>query len=199
MLESVTVDETDIANVDEGQKVDVTFEAYPGIPFEGKVARVDPNALVVQNVTVIHVRVEVDNSAPTFRLLKPGMNATCQFVISQKDNVVRVPNEAVREDDNGKFVEVAADKGRPAPPDPQTGTPADPDALVDLKREHRKVETGVEGNDMTEITKGLKAGEKVVTQTIEPAPTTAQGSPFGGGGFGGGGRGGFGGGGGGRR
>src|SRR4029079_17894346 len=107
----------------------------------------DPNALVVQNVTVIHVRVEVDNTSPTFRLLKPGMNATCQFVISRKDNVVRVPNEAVREDDNGKYVDVGSG-GRPAPPDPQTGTPADPGALVDLKREHRKVETGIEGNEM---------------------------------------------------
>ena len=57
----VTVDETDIANVDDGQAVDVTIEAYPGITFEGKVARIDPQAEVVQNVTTFHVRVEMDN------------------------------------------------------------------------------------------------------------------------------------------
>jgi HlyD family secretion protein len=196
MYVDVNVDETDIANVDEGQTVEVNIEAYPGVPFEGKVVRVDPRAQVEQNVTTVHVRVEVDNSAPTFRLLKPGMNATCEFVISQKEGVVSVPNEALHEDDKGRFVEVA-EGGKPAPADPATGIPADPDTLVDIKKKRVAVEVGIEGNDSTEIVSGVKAGDPIITQTIEPAPTTAQGSPFGGGGMGGG-RGGFGGGGGGR-
>ena len=197
MYVDVTVDETDIANVDEGQTVDVQIEAYPGVPFEGKVTRVDPQAVVLQNVTSVHVRVEVDNSSPTFRLLKPGMNATCQFVISQKDKVVNVPNEAVHEDDKGKYVEVAVG-GKPAPADPEAGTSIDPNTLVDVTKKHVSVETGIEGNDATEITKGLKEGDQIITQTIEPvvAAAGATGSPFGGGGVGGGARG-FGGGGGG--
>ena len=194
MYVDVTVDETDIANVDEGQTVDVVIEAYPGVPFEGKVTRVDPQAVVLQNVTSVHVRVEVDNSAPTFRLLKPGMNATCQFVIAKKNNVVNVPNEAVHEDDKGKYVEVA-EGGKPAPADAEAGTPADPTLLIDVKKKHVIVEVGVEGNDNTEITSGLKDGDQIITQTIEPVVAApASGSPFGGGGgggrgFGGGGRG----------
>ena len=195
MYVDVTVDETDIANVDEGQTVDVSIEAYPGVPFEGKVTRVDPQAVVLQNVTSVHVRVEVDNSAPTFRLLKPGMNATCQFVIAKKDNVVNVPNEAVHEDDKGKYVEVA-DGGTPAPADKEAGVPADPSLLVGVKVKHVEVEVGTEGNDATEITKGLKKDDVIITQTIEPVVAApAAGSPFGGGGAGGRG---FGGGGGGR-
>jgi HlyD family secretion protein len=200
MYVDVAVDETDIANVDVGQKVDVTVEAYPGVPFEGKVARIDPLAKVESNVTTFHVRVEIDNSAPTFRLLRPGMNSTCEFVIDKKEGVVSVPNDAVKEDDKGRFVEVA-EGGKPAPADPKTGTPADPDALVGVKLKHVNVEVGVEGNEMTEIVSGVKEGDPVVTQTIEPAPATpaagAGGSPFGGGGggrpggFGGGGGGGF--------
>ena len=199
MYIDVSVDETDIANVDVGQKVEVTADAYAGVPFEGKVYRIDPLATVAQNVTSVHVRVEIDNTTPTFRLLKPGMNATCQFVLSKKTDVVKVPSEAVREDDKGKFVEVGSG-GKPAPPDPKTGVAADPDALIDIKKEHRAIEVGIEGNDSVEAVSGLKAGEMVVTQTIEPVTTAPAGSPFGGGGgFGGGRPGGFGGGGGGNR
>ena len=199
MYVDVTVDETDIANVDEGQTVDVSIEAYPGVPFEGKVTRVDPQAVVLQNVTSVHVRVEVDNSAPTFRLLKPGMNATCQFVIAERANAVSVPNEAVHEGDKGKYVEVAVG-GTPVPADKELGTEVDPNLLLGVTKKRIDVEVGVEGNDATEITKGVKAGDSIITQTIEPETKTAAatGSPFAGGGAGGG-RGGFGGGGGGGR
>jgi HlyD family secretion protein len=198
MYINVAVDETDIANVDDGQAVEVNIEAYPGIPFEGKVARVDPQAKVEQNVTTVNVRVEIDNSSPTYRLLKPGMNATCEFIIDQKNDVIAVPTEAVRSDEQGSFVEIGSG-GKPAPGDPKSGTPPDPEALIDVKLKRQPVEVGLEGNESVEITSGLNEGDKVVTQTIEPAAPTAGGSPFGGGGGPGGGRGGFGGGGGGGR
>lgn len=181
MYVDVTVDETDIASVDEGQDVEVTIDAYPSLPFQGVVARIDPQAIVDQNVTSVHVRVEIDNSDVSFRLLKPGMNATCEFVSQRKDDVIFVPNEAIRTDDEGQFVEVAQNDGKPAPADPKTGEPADPSLLVQLKLKRTKVEAGLEGNDATEIVSGLKVGDKVVIQTIEPAPDQA-GSPFGGGG-----------------
>jgi len=137
----------------------------------------------------------VDNSSPTFRLLKPGMNATCEFIVDRKEDVIAVPSEAVRSDDQGSFVEIGSG-GKPAPPDPKTGTPADPDALVDVVVKRQTVEVGLEGNDTVEVTSGLKEGDMVVTQTIEPAAPTTGGSPFAGGGRG---PGGFGGGGGQRR
>jgi HlyD family secretion protein len=198
MYVDVTVDETDIAAVEEGQNVDVAIEAYPGMPFEGKVIRIDPQAVVLQNVTSVHVRVEVDNSVPTFALLKPGMNATCEFVMEKTESAVRVPNEAVREDNDGKFVEIG-EGGKTAPVDPKNPAAADPDALIDVKLKKVKVEPGVVGNDYTEIKSSdgnaVADGSKVVTQTIEPTPTTpGGGSPFGGGGMRG-----MGGGGGGRR
>ena len=193
MYVDVTVDETDIAAVEEGQSVDVSIEAYPGMPFEGKVIRIDPQAVILQNVTSVHVRVEVDNSVPTFTLLKPGMNATCEFVMEKVDGAVRVPNEAIREDNDGKFIEIGTG-GVPAPPDPKNPTAVDADALIDVKLKKVKVEVGVVGNDYTEIKSSagssVTEGAKIVTQTIEPVSAAASsGSPFGGGmrGMGGGG------------
>ena len=195
MYVNVAVDETDVASVDPGQTVEVDFDAYPGIPFEGKVSRIDPLAVVTNNVTTFNVRVEIDNSTPTFRLLKPGMNANCQFMIDSKDDVIAAPSEAVQSDDSGSYVQIATG-GTPAPADPTMGTAADPNTLVGVKLQRRAVETGLEGDDATEITSGLKVGEKIVTQTIVPTPpasaTAGTSSPFAGGG---GGRGGGGGGG----
>jgi HlyD family secretion protein len=179
MYVDVSVDETDIASVDEGQEVEVSIEAYPSLPFEGRVARVDPQATVEQNVTTIHVRVEIDNTDVSFRLLKPGMNATCEFVSDKKEDVIMVPNEAVHTDDQGQFVEVALNEGNPAPPDPETGEPADPTMRVDVNIKRQPVQAGLEGNETTEILSGVKPGDRVVTQKIEPTPETS-GTPFGG-------------------
>ncbi len=189
MFVDVTVDETDIANVDDGQQVDVNIESYPGIPFEGKVTRIDPQAKVEANVTNIHVRVQIDNADVKFQLLKPGMNATCEFVKGKKENVLNVPSDAVRTDDQGKYVEVAQG-GIPAPPDPKTGQAADPGTLVDCKVIKRYInrdasgqeQDHLEGNDSVEIVSGIKEGDLVVTQTIEPVVKQAGGAL--GGGFG---------------
>jgi multidrug efflux pump subunit AcrA (membrane-fusion protein) len=197
MYVQATVDETDIANITVGQQVDVNFDAYPNMPFDGKVTRIDPQAVVSQNVTQFDVRVEIDNSEPTFRLLKPGMNATCDFVVTEKDNVLNVPSEAVQTDDAGNSYVQVATGGKTAPADPTLGLPPDPNLLVGVKVKRVTVQTGVEGDDSTEITSGLKQGDKVVTSTIVPVQQTPQpqgNTPFGGGGggrgFGGGGFGG---------
>ncbi len=171
MYVDVQVDETDVANVDTEQKVDVTFDAYPTVPFEGKVIKVQPQAVIDQNVTTVHVRVEVDNSDAKFRLLKPGMNATCEFIIDRKEDVVSVPNEALKsETDGSRYVEVAQG-GTPAPP--EKDSPADPSLFINVKITKKPVEIGLEGNDSTEIKTGLKEGEKIVTQTIEPSTSAA--------------------------
>lgn len=191
MYVDVTVDETDIANVEEGQAVEVSIDAYPGVPFEGKVDRVDPQAVVEQNVTTVHVRVVVDNSDVKFKLLKPGMNATCEFVLGDKDNVVNVASEAIHEDNDGKYVNVASG-GKVAPAG--EGETPDPDTKIDVKLTRVTVEPGLEGNESTEITKGLKGDETIVLAEIEPEVAAPQGaaggSPFGGGGRGMGGGGG---------
>lgn len=170
--------------MDLDQKVDITFDAYATTPFEGKVIRIDPQAVVESNVTTVHVRVEVDNSVPSFRLLKPGMNASCEFIVQKKDDVIAIPNEALKTDQDGtRYVEVATG-GKPAPADKDSEP--DPNLFVGIKIDHRKVEVGLEGNDTTEITADLKAGEKIVTQTIEPSTVTPSGGAPG---FGGGNRG----------
>ncbi len=167
MYVDVSVDETDIANIDIGQKVDVTFDAYNSTPIDGTVIRVDPTAKVASNVTTLHVRVEVDNSAQIYSLLKPGMNASCDFIVGKKTDVVTVPNEALRSNADGTHYVEIPEGGKQAPV--EKGQDPDPSVFVDLKIRKQQIEIGLEGNDVTEVKSGLKPGDKIITQTIEPA------------------------------
>lgn len=170
MYVDVSVDETDIANIEIGQKVDVTFDAFNSTPIDGTVIRVDPTAKVASNVTTLHVRVEVDNSSQIYSLLKPGMNASCDFIIGKKTDVVMVPNEAIRTNTDGsRYVEIP-EGGTPAPA--EKDQEADPALFVGVKLRKQPIDIGLEGNESTQIKSGVKEGDKLVTQTVEPTPTT---------------------------
>ena len=86
------VDETDIGRVHAGQPAQVTVEAYPGRIFRGSVAKIEPQAVVEQNVTMFPVLVRLENPE---RLLKPGMNSEVSIEIADRQDVIAVPNQAV--------------------------------------------------------------------------------------------------------
>jgi HlyD family secretion protein len=86
------VDQTDIGKIEPGQSARVTVEAYPGRPFVGQVIKVEPSAVVDQNVTMFPVLVHLRNDE---RLLKPGMNTEVEIQIAEKRDVAVIPNDAV--------------------------------------------------------------------------------------------------------
>jgi HlyD family secretion protein len=86
------IDEVDIGRIAPGQPASVTVEAYPGRTFRGKVTKIEPQAVVEQNVTMFPVLVRLENPE---RLLKTGMNAEVSVDIANRTDVVAVPNGAV--------------------------------------------------------------------------------------------------------
>ena len=86
------VDEVDIGRIRAGQDATVEVEAYPGRTFRGKVIKIEPQAVVEQNVTMFPVLVELANPE---RLLKPGMNAEVGVEVANRQAVIAVPNGAV--------------------------------------------------------------------------------------------------------
>jgi HlyD family secretion protein len=86
------VDETDIGKVQPGQSARVRVEAYPTRSFLGTVMKIEPKAVVEQNVTMFPVLVRLENREG---LLKPNMNAEVQIEVAQRPDVVLVPNAAV--------------------------------------------------------------------------------------------------------
>jgi len=88
-----SVDESDIGQIEVGQKVKFTVQAYADKNFEGEVTQIRLSPNVVQNVVNYTVVVKADNSD---KLLLPGMTATVDFYVDQRENVLLVPNVALR-------------------------------------------------------------------------------------------------------
>jgi HlyD family secretion protein len=88
-----SVAEADIGNLKIGLPVRFTVDAFSDKPFEGRVKQVRLNPTVQQNVVTYNVVVAVDNPD---EVLLPGMTAHVQIIVSRHENVLRVPNAAIR-------------------------------------------------------------------------------------------------------
>jgi HlyD family secretion protein len=93
MQVDTNVSEGDVGNVWIDQDVTFTVDAYPARRFHGKVLQVRNAAIMVQNVVTYDAVVAVNNAE---LLLKPGMTASAEFLVSRKDNVIKIPNAALR-------------------------------------------------------------------------------------------------------
>jgi HlyD family secretion protein len=89
-----SVDEVDIGSVTVGQRVEVVADAYPEETFLGKVVRIAPLGLTQQNVTVFTVVIQVPNRG---KKLKAGMSASVEIEVFRRRQVLRVPNEALKD------------------------------------------------------------------------------------------------------
>ena len=87
------VNETDIGQVRPGLTATVTVDAFPDRPFTGTVEKIEPQATIQQSVTMFPVLISIDNQA---RLLMPGMNGEVSIEVQRRDNVLAIPNDAVR-------------------------------------------------------------------------------------------------------
>jgi HlyD family secretion protein len=85
--------ETDIGNVHPGEPANVTVDAYPDRRFGGVVEKIEPQAVVSQNVTMFPVLVNLTNNEG---LLKPGMNGEVSVLIDERDDVLAIPNDAIK-------------------------------------------------------------------------------------------------------
>ena len=89
----LAVDESDIGQVKQGQVVSFTVDAFPDRQFRGEVSQVRLSATNTNNVITYPVVVAVDNSD---EVLLPGMTTNAEIEVSRRDNILKVPNAAMR-------------------------------------------------------------------------------------------------------
>ena len=167
------ISEVDITKIAVGQKVTFTFDAIDGLTLTGKVEKIDTAGTVSSGVVTYNVTMIFDSIDPR---VKPGMSVTSSIITDVKQDVLMVPNSAVKSQGSGHYVEIL-DNGSSTP-------------------RQQPVNIGIANDTDTEITSGLNEGDTVVTQTINPGSSSQQSTPASGfGGLGGGRAGGFGGGG----
>lgn len=93
MQVDTNVSESDIGGIGEGKDAAFSVDAYPGVRFSGSIRQVRLAPINVQNVVTYNVVVAVDNQDLR---LKPGMTANVSIVVAQKEQVLKVPNAALR-------------------------------------------------------------------------------------------------------
>lgn len=108
LIVKAQVDETDIGKVKLGQKAVVTLDAYPDIKVEGRVNHISYESKVINNVTIYEVDILPDRIPEVFR---SGMTANIDVVTQEKKNVLLLPQEALVEEGNKKFVLVKSSRG----------------------------------------------------------------------------------------
>ena len=87
------IDQADIGLVEQAKSVKFSVDAFPGKDFDGKIAEMRLNPTNVQNVVTYNVVINVENPE---QKLKPGMTANLTITIDERNNVLKVPNSALR-------------------------------------------------------------------------------------------------------
>ena len=154
------VDEADIGDVKEGQRVTFTVDAFPDDTFEGQVTQVRQEATTESNV----VTYEVVISAPNDDLkLKPGLTANVVIFTMEAKDVLAVPSKALRFTPREAMLN-----------SDETITDTDAKEKVWVKEGSNlkavAVETGMTNGTLTQITKGLKPGTHVLTEVTAMQP-----------------------------
>ncbi len=143
------VSESDIGQLQLGQAVRFSVEAYPDHQFVGKVTQIRQAPQTVQNVVTYDAIVSVNNDD---RLLLPGMTATLRIVVAERNDVLRVPDQALRYTPSA-----------PKAPEASSARAKQVWVLRGTQPQALAVTIGLDDDSYTEITAGaLHAGDRVV-------------------------------------
>lgn len=136
---SAPIDEVDVASIHKGMEARITLDAFRGRRFSGKVKRISDYVLELEKqARTVEIEVLFENPADTGQLL-PGYSADAEIILDAKENVLRIPSEAI------------IDMTKVYVFDPQQKTVSE-----------RHITAGVANWDYTEIVSGLEQGEKIV-------------------------------------
>jgi HlyD family secretion protein len=160
--------EADIGKVKVRQDVEFSVDAYPDTTFNGKVWQKRQAPIVVQNVVTYDVVVQVDNR--DFKIM-PGMTANVSVITSTKDNVLRIPNAALRFRPAERGPEKAAGSEKKVPGGEKKGPAIW--VLENGKPKRVGVTLGISDGSFTEILSGdLKEGQLLIIESLKKGKTS---------------------------
>ena len=171
------IDEADIGQVEEGQRVEFSVDAYPEEVFPGTVQQVRLEATTTSNVVTYEVVISAYN--PDLKL-KPGLTANVTIYTAERENALSVPTKALRFTPDPQIVVSAGYSVKPLALDSDVKTVwvVNENSLVETA-----VGTGIVSADRTEITDGLPDNSTVALGISSAMPDAlktndAERSPF---------------------
>jgi HlyD family secretion protein len=188
----VKVDETDIVNLEIGQRADVTIDAVPDRTFSGHVIEIGNTAILRSSGQVASSSATSSTEAKDFKVvvaldnppdeIRPGLSCTAKIVTATRHDVLNIPIQALTVRQKGDLEDAAQsakDKqkdGGQAPIDLAAQKVRKEEitgvfVIVNQKAEFRKVETGITGSTDIEVLKGLEPGEQIAIGSYQAIRT----------------------------
>ena len=172
MQVDTNVSESDIGGVKVGDRATFTVQAFPGRQFEGAVRQVRQAPVTVQNVVTYDVVVAVRN---TDNALKPGMTATTRIIKAEHDDVLMVPEQALRFLPEGARAGRGAGGGKAAKAAGGADRPGRVWVLRDGKPAAVPVRVGLDDGTSAEVVSGeVRDGDHVIV--AEPSAESSGGA-----------------------
>lgn len=157
-VSEISLNEVDVAKIKIDSKAILTFDAYPDLSMTGKVVEIDNIGTVTQGVVNYTVKINFDTQDDR---IKPGMSVSASIITNVKQDILTVPNSAIKTQGSNNYVEVFE---IPLPSDQTNQGVVSPIAPKQVP-----IEIGISNDTATEIISGLKEGDQVVTKTITAA------------------------------
>lgn len=161
-IAELSLNEVDAASVKVGQKATLTFDAAPDLTITGVVSEIDTLGTVSQGVVDYTVKIAMDTQDDQ---VKPGMSVSAAIITDARQDVLLVPNSAVKSQGNQSYIEMF-DQPLPAP---AVGAQGSVSAVAPRQQ---PVEIGLSNDTSTEIISGLKEGDRIVVKTIQSTTKT---------------------------
>ena len=134
MYLNVLADQTEVTKLKKDQKVKILLDSFDGKEFEGKVANISFTPKIGESGSVYAVKVEFKNIDLTNSQFKIAMTGDAKFVISEKENVLYLQNNFIKQDKLGSYVK------------------------IDKKQKKIYIKTGIESEENTEVIGDVKEG-----------------------------------------
>ena len=176
------VAEADVGNVEVGQNVDFTVDAFPNRTFHGQINQVRNAAVTVQNVVSYDTVISVSNDDLK---LKPGMTASAFIIVAHRENVLKLGGAAFRfrlpeaGDSTAKPSEekTSFTGKRPSGKKSERRTERTVYVLRDGKPTPVQIKVGISDGVFTEVIEGLNEGDQVIIGSAGGSQQTAQTPP----------------------
>lgn len=137
---SVKADQTEVGQIDEGEKVVLTLDAFDDKTIDGNVYSVGLTPKIGEAETVYETKVVISNTKDIVDKIFVGMSGDAKFELAKKQNVLFVDPLFVKTDKDGKYV------------------------LKGATREKKYIKTGLEGEDRIELLEGVSEGDELFNQ-----------------------------------
>lgn len=167
-IAEISLNEIDAAKVKIGQKATLAFDAIDGLSIAGSVAAIDAVGTVSQGVVTYKVQVVFGTQDDR---VKSGMSVSTAIITDVKQDVLTVPNSAIKTQGGTSYVEYFD------PALTTTGTTGSAGIPSTVAPTQRSVVAGLSNDTMTEIVSGLTEGQQIVVRTIAGTAATATQAP----------------------